>query len=455
MPLLTRAELSRNLPAIINEGPLPLILFFGERYLCQTSADELQQALLNTRAGTVTPIDGDQEDTVQTLQKLLTFSLLPGLQLYRVNDTRLFLSKTTSQAIWKKAASANDSGNTTQAAKYLGQFCQSAGITPDEAFPLSGLNSKAWKEYFDFAKPQDCTWADQLGKNIPATPAVRGNSDIADRYMEAFQKGIPADNTLILIAENVDKRKRLFTFVKEHGLVIDCSVASGSSTAALNSQKEILREMIRKTLAEFGKKLDNRALDLLFDRIGFHPVAVVMETEKLALYCEEREQITPEDINTIVGRSREDALFELTDQLGKRNVRGALVTLHHLQENGIHALAVLATLRNYTRRLLTFRSFQQRQSPAYRRGMNAQHFQRSYLPELREEVPEWKETLGGHPYAVFKSFETASAYPPSLLKNWLNLILKAEFQLKGAGIEEHIILENLLITMMKKRETET
>ena len=190
-------------------------------------------------------------------------------------------------------------------------------------------------------------------------------------------------------------------------------------------------------------------MNLFFDRVGFHPVAVVMETEKLALFVLDRPVITCDDLETMVGRSREDALYELTDAFGRRQVAKTLTILQHLLENGTHSLAILATMRNYLRRLLIFRSLQLRPTPIWRQGMSAQQFQGTYLPALKE-TGEWPDLFKGHPYALFMSFAKAAEYSCPVLKKLLGLLLEAEFRLKGSPLPHHIVLDELFLTMLQE-----
>jgi DNA polymerase-3 subunit delta len=225
-------------------------------------------------------------------------------------------------------------------------------------------------------------------------------------------------------------------------------VAAGGSAAAQKGQKDILREMVLKSLAGFQKKIAPRALELLFERVGFHPVAVIMETEKLALFAGERTTITVEDLNVMVGRTREDALYELTDAFGKKQAARTFVLLNRLQEQGMHGLAILATMRNYLRKMLIFRSLQLGTKPSWKPGMNAGHFQNTYLPALKERG-EWSDLLKGHPYALFMSFSKAQEFSCTVLKNWLALLLQAEFRLKGAPLPPELVLEELFLTLLK------
>ena len=84
-----------------------------------------------------------------------------------------------------------------------------------------------------------------------------------------------------------------------------------------------------------------------------------MESEKLALYAGSRTRIDTADLDVVVGRTRQEALFELTDALGKKELERTLDCGRRLEEHGVHPLAVIATLKNYTRNLLLFKALQE------------------------------------------------------------------------------------------------
>lgn len=393
-------------------------------------------------------IDGDNEDLSKTLARLLSYSLLPGSQIYRVTDSRIFHSKTVTPALWQKAVQSYQQNRTGPVKRNLHAMIQATGLKIDTQATLSEIQPTEWKKLFDFDKPgDDLSWADNLlyeSRDLQKS----GQSNITDQYITAFEKGIPPANILILTAETVDKRQKLFNYIKKNGTIVDCTVAAGSSNAAQNEQKAILKEMMLTKLAEYEKKIAPQAVDLFFQRVGFHPVAVTMETEKLAHYVGSRNEITAADLNKMVARNKEDALYELTDALGKRQLGKTLSILDNLIDQGVHSLAVLATLRNYLRKLLVFKSMQLSTSPAWKRGMSAKEFQSKYLPDLKTQG-EWPELLSGHPYALYMNFTKASEYSCSGLKHWLILLLQAEFRLKGSSLAQSLILEELFIHMLK------
>ena len=448
MAQIKRAELLSKLQEGSFTFKSQVFLFFGERFLCKEAADLVQDKLLEQQPGAVHGVDGDVEDSGQTLARLMSFSLLPGRQLYRVSHSRIFHSKTVVSEIWTKATQSFQAGRPGPALRHLQAMTQAVDLKIDGPAPLSEITQQEWKKIFTFDKPgESLGWADDLLSESQDIPKVN-KTNLVDRYIEAFDKGLPGGNILLLTAETVDKRQRLFTYIKKNGTVVDCSVASGANAAAQNEQKTVLKEMMQKTLLEFEKKIDPRAVEIFFNRVGFHPVAVVTETEKLAHFVGDRPVITCNDLETMVARNREDALYELTDAFSKRQTGRTLSILSRLLEQGFHGLAILATMRNFLRKQLIYRSMQMRPSPAWRRGMNAKEFQSHYLPDLKAQG-EWKELLQGHPYALFMSFTKASEYSCAGLKRWLSMLLDAEFRLKGSPLPAQLVLEELFVSMLK------
>jgi len=447
MTIYKRTELDTLFEDMRDNRQRQIYLCFGERYLCRQAADRIQEKLLDRKSGAVHVIDGSVEADSKILSRLLSFSLLPGIQIYRVEDSRIFLSRDMGAEIWAKALNAYQSDKQIAASRHLRNLLNSAAIPCQGHSVFSDISSDQWQKLFGFTRPEDdLSWADGIMSTAGAAPLVSADG-MDDRMISAIEQGFPADNVLLLTAEHVDKRKRLFTQVKKHGAIIDCSVAHGSSRAAVKEQKGVIREMALKTLAGFNKTIEPKALEVLFERVGFHPVAVVMEMEKLALFTENSSQITLSDLDLMVSRTKDEALFELTEYFGKRDQTNTLITLNNLIQDGVHSLAILATLRNYLRKMMIFHSLQNTSPPEWRRQMNAHEFQNNYLPALKETAV-WSKMLKGHPYALYMSFNKAADFSIESLKKSLTVLLEAEFRLKGAPLPQRIVLEELMISLI-------
>jgi len=440
MALYTRENLPEPLTKL-TDHPSQVFLLCGERYLCRAAMAQLEQALLRETGGTVHPIDGDQEEIGTTLAKLRSFTLLPGRQIYRVTDTRLFHSRQVAKSIWDRAVKAHAEAKSEQAQRALRAFLASGGLDPmaPDSDPAT-LPAAEWQQCFGFARPDgDLRWTRAYLDVSGADRASASTSaDPGEMLAAVLATGIPAGNILILMAEEVDKRKKLFKLLKDEQTVIDLSVETGSSGKAQKEQKAVLQDLIRQTLTEEGKTMAPPLIDLLIDRVGFHPVAVIMELRKVTTYLGDRGQVTRDDLDLLVGRTRQEALFELTAALAHRDLEQSLAIADRLQENGIHPLAVVAALRNFVRGLLLVRSLIEQPETGFQPAMSAAAFQQTCLPRLKERTV-WKKELGGHPFALYMQCKTAAAFSLPVLAAWLHHLLTAELRLKGCPLTPKII----------------
>ena len=440
----TLPDLVKQCPAT----PASAYLFIGDRFLCMQAAKKVSAALL-ADGGTEHVLDGDEEDAASLAARLRSLSLFPGRQIYRVNDTRLFHSKKVAKGLWTKVLAAREAGDDRQLCKRLAAFLAAAGLDPKkEEDDPAGFSPAEWKKTFGFDHPGvDLAWLTSLLHDLPQGSASTGG-DQADILLQALRDGIPANNILFLLAEEVDKRKKLYKYLKKEQVIVDLGVEQGASAKAQKAQKSVLAELINQTLAEMGKTMAPGVMEQLLERVGFYPVAVVMETEKLCLSLgRERRRIEQADLEALVGRTRQDALFELTGALGKRQLAQALVLLDRLLDNGVHPLAIVATLRNFARNLLLFRALQEQPEYGYSATMPAQVFQQECLPRLKQNE-RWQNELKAHPYALYMQFKTAALFPLRQLQTWPGLILSAELRLKGSPVAPETILHHLLHAML-------
>ncbi len=461
MPTFKRHELPSVWKTITQSDIPPVFLLFGERYLCRQVAEELCSRLLpdeQQRAQNLQGIDGDQEDPIATLNTLRTFSMLPGRRLFRVMDSRLFYSKGVAKTLWEKTKQAYDKKELKKAGRLAGQLLDLAGLDGDSAGEeLITLSTSRWQALLGFAKPSEkMAW---LTEALAATP-VRSSktaktADVADQYMEALEKGLPPNNILILVAEAADKRTRLYKYLDKKGVIIDLSVDTGASSAARKDQEAVLRDLVQKTLTGLGKTIAPRALTLLLDRVGFHPVAAVMETEKLALSVGDAANIDSDDLEAMIGRTREEALFAFTEAVATKNLASSLQLMHRLLENQVHPLVIVSGLRNHLRKLLFIRALEAQKSPPYRAGSDYNTFQRGYLAQLKAARPQWPKMLAGHPFVVYKLFQQAENFTVATLKSALREILNADFRLKGSGLPHEVILENMLFRITGANQPQT
>ncbi len=453
MPVYKRQELA-NLYKEMEQGDTPAVfLVHGERYLCQEVAAELVQRLLPDEASRVNglrQVDGEQEDPEATLNLLKTYSLFGGKQVIRVMDSRILYSKVVAKNLWEKAQKGYGAKDMKRAARYLAQVLSLADLALADwaKEEMAQCAANRWQQLFGFAKPEDLAWVGEVVDSVDDLPAWSGQkADITEKFVAALEAGIPAGNFLLLVAEAADKRKKLYKVLEKQGAVVDLSVDTGASSAARKDQEGVLKELVSKTLRKFDKKIEPRAIPVLLERVGFHPVAVVMEAEKLALFSEDK-TITLADLDTMVGRTREEALYELNETVGNRDLEGSLRILSRLLGNGVHALVLVAGLRNFLRKLILVRGIQEQDHPAYSKGVSYAAFQKGFLPRLKQAIEPWPAMLNGHPFVVYKTFQQAERFSLKTLEKAFADLLDVEFQLKGSGLPDQMLLEQFCFSFL-------
>ncbi|MBC8317443.1 MAG: DNA polymerase III subunit delta [Desulfobulbaceae bacterium] len=448
MPVYQRQNVSKVIKEIHNNRTSPVYLIHGERYLCQEVARDIIAALLpeeKSRALNVKKINGETENPAQTIAHLKTHSLFPGRQVLRVMDSKLFFSKAVAKNFWDKAKKAARENEEEKAGINLARVYGIGGLDKDD--DLAEISASQWKKLLGFTKPQDISWAQSVKLPDSISPTQEG--DGAALVAETLETTIPKNNILLLIAEAADKRKKIYKLIDQLGVIIDLSVDSGATQATRKSSSDAaITDLILKTMKEFGKKPGPSVIKLLLDRVGFHPVAAVRETEKLALYCGEKETITAADVDAIVSWTREDAIYELNEAVATRNIEQALVLSAKLRENGLHPLALVASLRNLIRKLLFFRSMQYQEKPPYPRGQSFGVFQKGYLAQLKKSRHESSPFLSVHPFVIYKTFQQAERFEIKILRKGLRELLLVEYSLKGGGINDALALDNFFFSFL-------
>jgi DNA polymerase-3 subunit delta len=447
MPIYQRQDIAGLLKEIKGGAICPVYLIFGERYLSQEVADDLVRHLLpdeKQRNLGLRRIDGEQENVAQTMSHLQTYSLFAGRQVIRVMDSQIFFSKAVAKNFWDKAKKAAGEAKPEKAGRYLLKMIHAGGLDRDES--LQDLSGAQWKKLFGFDKPGDVAWcADMvLPVDYPDEKAAAGD----ELVLQVLEKGIPKSNVLILVTEAVDKRKKLYKLLGDLGAVIDLSVDSGAGSAAQKGRDAVIRDLVVRTLADLGKKPGPKVVDSLLDRVGFHPVAAVRETEKLALYVGDAQVVTQADVDAIIGQTREEAIYELNDAVASASLARSLELVGRLHASGLHPLALVAGLRNLLRKLLFFRALRERRQPYYSAELSFPAFQKGYLTELKSTDYGKSPFLAGHPFVLYKSFQQAGNFDLQTLQEALTQLLEAEFQLKSSGLPPRLVLERFLFAFL-------
>lgn len=272
----------------------------------------------------------------------------------------------------------------------------------------------------------------------------------AERLLAGVDTGLSPGSAIVFVAPGstggseggaearIDRRSKGYKGLAKRAVLIE-----------LNEQKpEALAVWLREKAAESGKKLTPAAAELLLARAGTDMEVLRQELDKALLYCLDSERVDASDLERLVGKSREDAVWEITDAVRARDARRALALCEDLLAAGTFPLVLLTLLVRQARHLLQarllwekagcpafrdFRSFQSRLAGAWESGC---------FGKSADDV------TAIHPFASFKRFEAARHYSLGQLRAMISRLRRAERELKtGAVAGPREAIEELLLDL--------
>ncbi len=246
----------------------------------------------------------------------------------------------------------------------------------------------------------------------------------------------------------VDKRRRLYKAVAKRGATAEFGELKPDEARAWASAR----------FRSLGKNADADAVLLLIERTGVSLGSLANEIEKLALYQGDEKRVDRAVVEALVGPSREDAIWGLTDTVLSGNRARALLDVARLiDRSGEAPLGILLWLAREFRALVEARALLGHPRVANLRlprdpGAIHSRFVRSLSPEERALfVSEGYSFLGMHPWAASVRLAAAQGFSEARLRDAIVRIARAERLLKtGAGGRDRVVLEETILALAEK-----
>lgn len=110
--------------------------------------------------------------------------------------------------------------------------------------------------------------------------------------------------------------------------------------------------MISKKVVESGKTIAPEAARFIAEDTGDDQAQLMMEIEKLLLYCRDTKVIGLKEAAEVCGQTAVHNLFELRDSLQARNVKKSIAILEYLLQERVEPIKIINSLYQAYRRLL-------------------------------------------------------------------------------------------------------
>lgn len=175
----------------------------------------------------------------------------------------------------------------------------------------------------------------------------RKNSELAklkEKINDYIEKNIDMINeslVLVFVEEEADSKQKLYKTIDELGTV-----------CKFDYQKPMQIEARLKAICNGYKvQIDNQSLRYFIEVCGTNMQDLINEIRKLIEYAGENGKIEKADIDKLTIKKLESIIFDLTDNLGKKDISKALEVLHNLIYSKEPLQKILITLYNHFKKL--------------------------------------------------------------------------------------------------------
>ncbi len=462
---------------LVKAGQFPVFLLYGEELLYKTALKKITDALIPEPEQDfgVEPVEGD--DVYAAIEQVNTYSFTGGAKLVVLTDSKIFLSGKDHGDIIEKAKQAYDSSEVKKAAGLILKLLSLKGIDPESA-------SRKKASWLDSSNAGNGAWIDEIIdytlKNELKPPSAK---DPLVDLQKAVERGFPENHYLAVTAESTHKQRKLYKTIAEKGLVVDCSVASGTRLSDRKAQESVLREQASIILEKTRKKFAPRVFEEVYELTGFHLRTFIGNLEKLVNYVGKRNTITLEDVDAVLSKTREDPVYVLTEAIESRKLEDALASLESLLSAQYFPLQIISAAANRIRRLIVARSFlDSPEGRSFAPNMSYQQFQREVVDhaaafdkKVETALSEWADDsdtetskkvksnrktiktpdeliLAKSPknaYPVFMTLKKAAAFTEEELLSAVLALNQADMQLKRSAHDPKMILENVIFTICR------
>jgi DNA polymerase-3 subunit delta len=467
----------------------PVYLIYGEEVLVKTAFAELLDHLIPAASGSLNydPIDETTENIRDVIKRMNTYSLLPGIKVVAVRDSKIFHAAQNKEKLLENAKNSYDNNDLKKAAAYLLSLMGHLNLSFDDlgktdrsralGLEPEGLSNEAWLD-------------DVSGYCREQRLSVPEPEDDCGRLQAAVEKGFPQNNHLIITTGIVDKRRALFKVLSRKAVIIDCSVPQGERRADKVAQEAVLIEKMSSILQAAGKRMDKAAFVALCALTGFDLYTFSGNLGKLISYVGKRDRITREDVESVLERTKKDPIYDLTNAVSDRNLEQALFYLNSILSTGFHPLQILSALTNQIRKLLMVKDFvESPHGSGWQAGCSYHQFKNRIMPEiiaydreLLDQIGQWEDMISGdgtseepkpakkskkkvttdlslarnpkNPYPVYQLLLKSERFSSADLEVALEMLSEADFQLKSGGQSPKLIVENAIFHICRPEKGE-
>ena len=234
----------------------------------------------------------------------------------------------------------------------------------------------------------------------------------AQTLIDYAQSPIP-EACVVVTADKVDRKRKLFKTLTKLKTAVACE-----------APKENER-WLRKRAEEAGYSLSSDAARFLINRVGPRPGILAKELEKTLLYAGKNKSVSEKAVSEVVGESKLENVFALTDALKTKNPEKALRLLNNQIDHGEEPIKILGTIAWQLRMI-----------------WEVKHYQLKNLPS-----DQIAKAMGANPYVVEKALQHTRRFSTQQLRSGYLELVNADRSLKSTTKDPMAVMQTLILNL--------
>ena len=236
----------------------------------------------------------------------------------------------------------------------------------------------------------------------------------AQALIDYAENPIP-EACLVVTSNKVDRKRKLFKILTGLKTAIACEAPK---------ENELIN-WLRKRAEESNYSLSSNAARVLINRVGARPGILAKELEKTLLYAGANKSISEKDVAEVVGESKTENVFALTEALKTKNPETALRLLNNQINHGEEPIKILGTI-----------------AWQFRMIWEVKHYQKKNLPS-----GQIAKSMGANPYVVDKALQHTGRFSTKQLRTGYLELAKADRSLKSTSQDPLAVMQTLVLNL--------
>lgn len=145
---------------------------------------------------------------------------------------------------------------------------------------------------------------------------------------------------LVIIEEDIDKTD-FYKTIEKLGTIKECSEQKPAQ----------LLQKVKSIANAYGVEIKENVAMYFIECVGTNMEDIINELRKLIEYRGKGGSISKEDVDSLTVKKAESIIFDLTDSLGKKNIKEAIEVLHNLIYSKEPIQRILIMLYNHFKKL--------------------------------------------------------------------------------------------------------